>query len=736
MRLFETPQKRLKALTVFYIFGVVMMGLEITQNIAHYESAAQKTIWQWFVLLEATALLLLLAIMTVYSRVSVQQKVTELISETMETLVSGILHFDDRGKLTRYNPAAVFLLPELKKEEHKSNFSTYKNFLAFIYDHSLDIQDRSQLYSDSDVSESQSRLLFREVIKLQKDRIALVQFYQRSTSDIVAILTDISLMKRHIDEMAMLSDENKIMIKAIESAGYGLIVAQSIDRSAPVIYANKNFAQMLKVGMDNILDKSFYEVFENTFEDQLEVVKDAIRTARQEGKAQNIWLKMRHDHNAILWYCFNILFFVDAFDKEFFVAFASEQTQSRLSQARIYQSQKLEAVSQLAGGVAHDFNNILSVIDGYTKLLKKGLDRGEDITQFLDQIHRSVKRGSEITGRLLIFGQQKVEQKIRLDVCEYIRDFEALLIPIVHSPVKLIMSIQEDACYIDTTMDSIAQILMSLVSNACDAMPNGGDLIISVSEATRVQLLLSQKAITPGQSYVSIQIIDSGTGIDPDVLGRVYEPFYTTKDPGKNSGLGLSLVYGLVKEIEGKVDIRSTPGMGTAVTILIPMQEHPLHLAFQGNAQISEKDSSLKLKNKKILIVEDMLDVLEMESQLLREAGMEVIKASSAIDALEVCENYDGKIDFALFDVTLPGMSGIELSDLFSALRPETKIILISAYPVQPGEGQRTASNHGRVILAKPLAYEKLEEILIHSIEGARTQKSEGNYWAENTSIQ
>lgn len=638
----------------------------------------------------------------------ISKKNSSFIHETMESLANGVIYFDAYGALSYFNAVAILMLPELSEPDTSRNFvGTYKKFLAFIYDKSLDIQDQSRLTIDMPYMDL-SRLLFREVVQLSSGRVILIQFYQRESREVAAIMTDISMMKTHIDEMAAVTEENRIMIKAIEAAGSGMMIAQSSGYQESVIFINEVFADALERPVSVILNSSFQKILQDGFEEQAEILKKAIDSARQGKTIDTVWLKAKKG-KSLIWYAFYVLFFADSNNREFFVCFLSNQTEARLAQVRIHQEQKLEAIAKMAGGIAHDFNNILSIIDGYTNIIKKSVEKGQDISGFLESIDRSVKRGNKVTSQLLTFGQCRVKTKTRLNVSAHCADFEPFIKQMLDADINLIMSVQEMPCYADISPDSITQILMTLISNASEAMKNGGDLIISVSEVTRGQLLSFQSPVPRDKDYICLQIIDSGMGMDPEILGRIYEPFFTTKDRSKNSGLGMSLVYGLIKEVDGLIDIKSTPGVGTSITILIPAQCAPEHPLFADE----EPAVGDLLKDKTILVVEDIADLLEMEGRFLSERGLKVLKASDGTEAMRLIEISEN-IDFVLSDVVMPGMSGIELQDRLKDDYPHIKTILLSAYP----HLVETENMDTRIILAKPLKFEQLEEILTHYASG------------------
>lgn len=690
---------------ILLIIAVMGAAIFTSMAAARHEILNNNQVLGWLFLPDVVFPILALGIIAVFSYLGVSRKVSSLINETMDSAISGIIHFDGKGNMTRCNPAAVYMIPEIVESEESENYiGSYKKFLVFVYDHSLDIQDQSRISLEINHEENSSRFLFREVVSLKNKKVALIQFYQRSSSEILAIITDISLMKRHIDEVAALTDENKMMLKALEAANTAMMIADVSDPEEPIQYINKSFLNILGIEQQNLPDNSLSSFLSAQFSgDQIEAIRHAVLIARQERAAQNIWLTRKDKKQNVAWYSLHILLFEDTNGKEFIVIFLSDQTQMRLKEAQLHQSKKLEAIAQMAGCVAHDFNNVLSVIDGYSKMLERNIqNNGDNSSHYFEQIKTSVKRGVNLTNRLLTFGQCRATQKIRLDICDQVRDLEAFLAPLANNAINFILSIQDEACYVDSAPDSITQIVMNLVSNSREAMPQGGDLIVSVTEATRPQLLSFGRPFDPYQRYACLQVIDSGKGFDAELSGRVLEPFFTTKDPHKHQGLGLSIVYGLVKEIGGELDIKSTLGIGTSITVLIPLQEKlSKDFAFKN---FKPRDLTV-LEGKTILVVEDRYEILELQCDRLESLGLKILGAGSGNEALEIQLKHGTDIDYILIDIGLPDIDGIDLAERFSALLPKANLMLMSGAPLK--------NDILYPLLIKPFSCEQLEEQLL-----------------------
>ncbi len=370
-----------------------------------------------------------------------------------------------------------------------------------------------------------------------------------------------------------------------------------------------------------------------------------------------------------------------------------DTTENKIMEGHYFQSQRLEALGQLAGGVAHDFNNILSIIDGYARIARKTVADVPDALNYLERIGQAVQRGSALTNQLLTFGRHKVRKDSVFDLGELVRDQEALLRPLMDASISLSLHADMDIM-VEVPPDNICQILMNLCINSRDAMPGGGNLII---EATKSQ---------DGDNAL-LRIIDTGIGMTPDVRARMFDPFFTTKDQGKGTGLGLSMVYGLVKDMKGDIEVVSKPGSGTAITIRLPisLREKPVHEV------IEHEDGSVTLNGFTAMIAEDEPDLLNLLSGMLEDMGMQVLRATNGAEALALQDEYQGDIDFLLTDVVMPEVNGVMLAEMFEAVRPSAKIVFMSGYPTR-GQMSRVQVPEGAFLMPKPLDFHKLGVVI------------------------
>jgi len=304
-------------------------------------------------------------------------------------------------------------------------------------------------------------------------------------------------------------------------------------------------------------------------------------------------------------------------------------------------------------------------------------------------------------------------------LCDLIVDQIEFLEPLVGASIKIKAIFPkdqlEDGVFIKGSVSSVAQILMNFVINARDAMHNEGDLEIVLSCVSVGEVPPHiQKRMSDVEDFVCLSVIDKGTGMDKKTVERIFDPFFTTKDHGSGTGLGLSVVYGLVKELEGQVDVTSKIGEGTNMSLYLPRCGGEGVKAFSGDVQRPE---TVRLDGYTALIAEDEPDLLEVVECMLEDLGMTVMSASNGEDALVLQEEHEGKIDILLTDVLMPGINGVKLAELFTSLRPETKVMFMSGFPASGGMAPVELPLDS-VFIAKPVVYEKLIQVLCFTLVG------------------
>jgi two-component system cell cycle sensor histidine kinase/response regulator CckA len=350
-------------------------------------------------------------------------------------------------------------------------------------------------------------------------------------------------------------------------------------------------------------------------------------------------------------------------------------TEYKQLEEQFQQAQKMEAVGRLAGGVAHDFNNLLTVITGYAQLLSGRLGAVEPLSQYVDEIQKAGGRAAALTRRLLAFSRKQAIAPQVLDLNAAVANMEKILRRLIGEDIELETVQRPDLGMVKADPAQIEQVIMNLAVNSRDAMPQGGKLII---ETANVELdgayAGSHVAVSPGP-YVMLAVSDTGVGMDAETRARIFEPFFTTKERGRGTGLGLATVYGIVKQSAGNIWVYSERGRGTTFKIYLPRAEEVVVAAHVFAAQATPPRGS-----ETILLVEDEDGVRSLVRRVLQESGYTVLEASRPNEALTTCQQYEGLIHLLFTDVVMPQMSGRELAEKLSSLRPETKTLYMSGY--------------------------------------------------------
>jgi len=357
------------------------------------------------------------------------------------------------------------------------------------------------------------------------------------------------------------------------------------------------------------------------------------------------------------------------------IAIIRDVTERRALEVQLRQAQKMEAVGRLAGGVAHDFNNLLVGILGYSELLKKKLTEQSSLLRMANEINFAAMRARDLTSRLLALSHRQILQPAVLDLNALVRQCERLLQPIIGEDVRVVQRLDPKIGSVKADPAQLEQVILNLALNARDAMPRGGTLSLETGNIQVDAALARQHpGLIPG-SYVRLSVTDTGHGIAPEVMPRIFEPFFTTKELGKGSGLGLSTVYGVVKQSGGCITVSSEPGNGAAFGIYLPRaSELPDRRA---PALVAVKSSA---GTETILLVEDEAVVRDLVCEILRESGYLVMSAPSGADAMNVTAGYSQPIDLLITDVVMPEMSGPELANTLRRARGEMRVLYMSGY--------------------------------------------------------
>ena len=391
-------------------------------------------------------------------------------------------------------------------------------------------------------------------------------------------------------------------------------------------------------------------------------------------------------------------------------AIARDITAQKRTEQQLRQAQKIEAIGRLAGGVAHDFNNILGIITACTEFLRDRIAPDTGPRQYLDNIQEAAERGASLTRQLLVFGRRQAAQPQILDLNERLREISKLLRPLMGDDVAVVIKTKSPLAVVAADPNQLDQVVLNLAVNARDAMLHGGKFILETDTVDLDEAFARQHPPMTAGKYVMLAVSDNGSGMDEVTVSRIFEPFFTTKEAGKGTGLGLATVYGIIRQSGGHIWVYSEPGRGTTFRIYLPCAEHML----DGEPRTDTDQVIPKAKRAAILLVEDDEIMRRLTRQMLEEQGYTVIEAKDGKAALECAGSGRGEIKLLLTDVVMRGMDGLELAARLTESSPALKVVFMSGYS---GEliAERGVQRQDIALLEKPFT----RTALLHAIHAA-----------------
>jgi PAS domain S-box-containing protein len=346
------------------------------------------------------------------------------------------------------------------------------------------------------------------------------------------------------------------------------------------------------------------------------------------------------------------------------------------SEEQLRQWQRVEAIGRLAGGVAHDFNNLLMTIKGCSELLLGGLDQSDPRRDEVEEIRKAAERATALTRQLLAFGRRQVLQPQVLDLNEVVANMDRMLQRLIGEDIQLLTVLDRELWPVKVDPGQIEQVIMNLAVNARDAMPGGGKLTIETANVVLDEGYARRHVSVKTGPCVMVAVTDTGCGMDKEIQSHLFEPFFTTKKTGEGTGLGLSTVYGIVKQSGGNIWAYSELGQGTTFKIYLPRVEEAVKTYRPKTAPAVSPGGS-----ETILLVEDEEAVRTIVSKILQNRGYTVLEAHHGNEALQICEHHEGPIHLMVTDVVMPQVSGRELAERLTLLRPEIRVLFMSGYP-------------------------------------------------------
>jgi two-component system, cell cycle sensor histidine kinase and response regulator CckA len=447
--------------------------------------------------------------------------------------------------------------------------------------------------------------------------------------------------------------------------------------------------------------------------------RDEIKTLMDgQSEVKNLEFQAYRKDGSRIWLCCNIRAVLADGVVVRYEGMCEDATQRIFLEDQLRQAQKMEAIGQLAGGVAHDFNNALGVITGYSDLLLASLQEGDVSHKYAREIAKAGGRAATLTRQLLAFGRKQVIQPIILDLNIATEEFEKMLCRLIGEDIKVIFRRGSDLGPVKMDPGQVEQILMNLVLNARDSMPRGGRLSIETANVELDETFARQHAFVHPGPYVRLSVSDTGCGMDRDTLHHIFEPFFTTKGPGKGTGLGLSTVYGIVKQNAGYVMVYSEVGKGTTFRLYLPRLANDVELS-----QPSAMSEALLRGTETVLLVEDEEPLRSLVRTCLEGNGYSVLEARDAASALVLAKSHRGRIHLLLTDVVMPGMSGRKLAKRLVTMQPKLKVAYMTGYTDDLIDQHRILDRQ-TVLLEKPFTLRALLTTAYHALHGGQNSQA------------
>jgi PAS domain S-box-containing protein len=478
-------------------------------------------------------------------------------------------------------------------------------------------------------------------------------------------------LTRELLESRHLGEEHKLQVKAFDAFLQGVTITDPNQPDNPIVYVNEGFTRLTGYERDEVLGRNC-RLLQGKDTDRAAV--EAIRQAVREARPCFVEVLNYRKDGSTFWNALSVAPIYEDDKLTHFVGVQTDITAHKQMELQLRQAQKMEAVGHLAGGVAHDFNNLLTVINGCCELLRGQFELPEAARPLVDEIHKAGERAATLTRQLLAFSRKTVLQPRVLSLNELVKDFQKLLGRLIGEDIHFTTDFRADSAMVRVDPGQMDQVLMNLVVNARDAMPRGGTLTI----ATRDVYLDENYArlhtdLRPGK-YIHLSVADTGSGMDAATKSRIFEPFFTTKPVGQGTGLGLAMVYGVIKASGGHVAVESEPGQGSTFHLFLPEVEEP------ERAALPPSRGGTRHSQETVLLVEDEEGVRHLAKHALESRGYLVLEAADGEQAIRLVQEHAGTIDLLVSDVVMPRMSGRELRDQVVTLSPATRVIFTSGY--------------------------------------------------------
>ncbi|MBF0486969.1 MAG: PAS domain S-box protein [Nitrospirae bacterium] len=594
---------------------------------------------------------------------NLHDKTKSLLISTLESTADGILVVDREGKITYYNQKFVDMwkIPEPLLQT-KDDTLVLSYALEQISDPEIFLKKVKELY------EKPSETSF-DVVELKNGSI--FERYsqpQKMDTDILGRVwsfRDVTMAKASERKLKK-SEKRYRQLVELHHAGIWVV-----DKDGCTTYVNPAMAAMMGYTTDEMIGHKVEKFMDD--EDKKIFIDNT--TKLRDGIIEQVETKLNRKDGSILYVKVEPSpIFNEEGAYEGVIGGIIDISSKKLVEQELRHAQKMESIGQLAGGVAHDFNNIISSIINYVYLIKRTISdiTQEELQDFVDEIQASAERAANLTKSLLVFSRKHVFEFQTVNLVDIVNRMKVLLVNLIGADIELEISLSGNELPIYADGNQIEMMLMNLAANGRDAMVDGGKLAISLQKVKANDSFMKIQSVQKSQDYALLRVADTGTGMDDEIIKNIFDPFFTTKEVGKGTGLGLSTVYGIVKQHKGYIDVKSELNKGTVFSIYLPLTDN-----FITNAE-SVSSCEPDCGKGHILIAEDDETLRKVTSQLLTRAGYEVVTAA---DGEEVVKIYsENNVDLIIMDIIMPKMNGKAAYDKIIKINKDAKIIFLSGY--------------------------------------------------------